>query len=161
MAAKENYMNSSLSVSNNMAVGGQMKVAGSTTIGHNLKVEGWLDAKNIKGANKGVFNTVDALNAAYPNPEPGWFAGVGTSIPCALYLCRDGRWEPTGGTMTISTDVSAYGQMIQNLSDDVAQLANKVAELDESVVHIRQVTDNVDTGLVVNPGTGDINGRLF
>ena len=135
MASKQSYTTGSLSVGGNLAAGGELKVSGSTTIGHNLKVEGWLDAKNIKGPNKGVFTTEDNLKKAYPNPENGWFAGVGTSIPCDLYVAMNGEWvHPANGTMVLQIDT----EELQRLNDNVNTLTSIVAGFDENALFIRE-----------------------
>ena len=98
---KTTQVDGDVSVGRNVAMGGKANVAGDVTVGHNLKVKGWLDAPNIKGTNKGVFRTIELLNAAYPNPKDGWFAGVGTSSPFAAYVAENGEWVATGGTIEI------------------------------------------------------------
>lgn len=60
-----------VAVGRNVSAGGNVNIQGNTRIGHNLNVEGWLDAKNIKGPNKGVFRTLAQLQEVYPIPEPG------------------------------------------------------------------------------------------
>ena len=42
-----------VSVGRHVSIGGNANVQGNATVKKNLKVEGWLDAKNIKGPNKG------------------------------------------------------------------------------------------------------------
>lgn len=85
-----------VAVGRNVSVGGNATVRGSATIGHNLKVEGWLDAKNIKGPNKGLFATPEKLREAYPRPHDGWIALVGTTLPAPVYTGDGGNWVATG-----------------------------------------------------------------
>ena len=79
-------------------VGGNATVRGSLKVGHNLTVEGWLDAKNIKGPNKGLFKTAAQLREAYPNPHEGWWALVTIDGSVAsdhlgqLYVADGGAW---------------------------------------------------------------------
>lgn len=79
-------------------VGGNATVRGSLKVGHNLTVEGWLDAKNIKGPNKGLFKTAAQLREAYPNPHDGWWALVTIDGSVAsdhlgqLYVADGGAW---------------------------------------------------------------------
>ena len=117
---KTTQIDGDVSVGRNVAMGGKMEVAGNLTVGHTLLVKGWLDAPNIKGANKGVFITLDELEEAYPEPHAGWYAGVGTSSPFDLYVGRDGGWSSTGGTMTIDTDLTIFenilGEVLSNRS---------------------------------------------
>lgn len=99
-----------LDVTRNVGVGAALKVRGSATIGHDLTVEGWLDAKNIRGANKGLFADTIALNQACPRPAEGWFAGVAATAEelrqlgvviqqgiayFRMYIGSAGRWVPT------------------------------------------------------------------
>lgn len=98
-AVKTTQLDGDVSVGRNVALGGKATVAGNVTVGHDLKVEGWLEAPNIKDINKGLFSTSTALAAAYPSPEVGWFALVGTSTPWAVWSCTTkGTWSDTGGT---------------------------------------------------------------
>ena len=86
-----------LSVGGNVAAGGDANIQGNVRIGHNLKVEGWLDARNIKGTNRGMFSSVDALKSSYPTPRNGWYALVGTELPAQVYVVKDGKWVASGG----------------------------------------------------------------
>ena len=87
-----------ISVGRHAVVGGDAKVCGDMTVGKNLKVEGWLDAKNLKAANKGVFLNEESLKKAYPVPKDGWWALVGNTLPAALWVAAGGEWGNTGGT---------------------------------------------------------------
>jgi hypothetical protein len=52
---------------------------------------------------KGKFETLEELQAAYPEPSPGWTAGVGS--PAILYDVVAGAWNNTGEEYkTINTD---------------------------------------------------------
>lgn len=65
-----------LAVGRNAEVGGDVDIQGKARVAGSLKVEGFLDAPHIKGAAKGLFNSVEELTREYPNPRPGWFAIV-------------------------------------------------------------------------------------
>lgn len=84
-----------LAVSRNVTAGGDGRVRGSMLVGHNLRVEGWLDAPNIKAARKGLFASVELLNEHYPTPRPGWWALVGNTLPAELYVEHEGKWVST------------------------------------------------------------------
>lgn len=58
-----------VAVSRDVNIGGKANIRGSAKVGHNLTVDGWLEAKNIKGPNKGLFKTAAQLREAYPNPH--------------------------------------------------------------------------------------------
>lgn len=110
----------SMTVSRDMTVGGHMTVRGNSVFGHNVTISGWLDAKNIKGPCKGLFASVDALNAVYPKPRPGWYALVGDTLPADVYRAEDGEWVATGEQ---GGEVNLY---LDQLETDVAGLADDV-----------------------------------
>ena len=118
-----------VSVGRNVALGGDAHIAGSSTIGHNLKVEGWLDAANIKGVNRGVFLTVQELREAYPNPHDGWFAGVGSSTPFTAYVGKGGDWVATGGTIDVEVDIHEIDDRLDALESDVDEAGTDISGL--------------------------------
>ena len=89
-----------VSIGRHVSMGGDATVRGSATIGHNLKVTGWLEAKNIRGAGKGVFKDEEQLNTLYPKPQNGWYAYVIDGLSeqqlseCLgkLYIACGGAW---------------------------------------------------------------------
>jgi hypothetical protein len=81
-----------VAIGRNVTAGGDMRLAGSATIGHSLNVKGWLDAPNVKTAMKGLYATEELLAQAYPKPQRGWYALVGRESPATLYVVRDGAW---------------------------------------------------------------------
>ena len=84
-------------VTRNVAVGGDATVEGSVLLGHDLIVRGRLDARSIRGCDRGLFASEDALMAAWPNPEEGWWAMVGGTVPAMVYVADStGRWTSTG-----------------------------------------------------------------
>ena len=129
------------SIGRNVAVGGDASVKGEATIEHNLIVKGWLDAKNIKTPNKGVFETEDGLKATYPAPLPGWWAIVlplttpqtstGTANATAdtlqgeLYIAKAGHekveWAKTGLTVSVMgrLDVEAFQERTKAMSERI------------------------------------------
>lgn len=87
-----------VSVGRDVNIGGKTTIRGSAKVGHNLTVDGWLEAKNIKGPNKGLFKTAAQLREAYPNPHKGWWALVTIEGSVAsdhlgqLYVVDGGTW---------------------------------------------------------------------
>lgn len=70
---------------------------------NNLTVAGYIRAKGIKQPCVGLFASLAALEAKWPEPEVGMWALVGDSIsidtPADVYRCdTDGTWAATGGT---------------------------------------------------------------
>lgn len=86
----------SVAVGRDVTVGGRSIVRGNATFDRDVYISGWLNARNIRGAGKGLYETVDKLNSAYPNPENGWFALVGDTLPADLYQAWGGEWKATG-----------------------------------------------------------------
>ncbi len=103
-----------VAVGRNVSAGGDVNIQGSVRVGHRLAVEGWLDAKNIKGTCKGLFGSEEALRSAYPDPRPGWFALVGDTLPADVWRAerKEGgssyewkRTEETGGEFKVDLDL--------------------------------------------------------
>lgn len=86
----------SVAVGRDVTVGGRSTIRGNATFNRDVYISGWLNARNIRGAGKGLYETVDKLNSAYPNPENGWFALVGNTLPADLYRAWGGEWVATG-----------------------------------------------------------------
>lgn len=85
-----------VAIGRHITAGGNARVQGNATVKKNLRVEGWLDAPNIKGPNKGHFLTLEKLQTAYPEPKDGWWALVGTGLPAPIYIVEGGKWIATG-----------------------------------------------------------------
>ncbi len=139
---KTTQIDGDIAVGRNVATGGKLDVAGSATIGHNLKVDGWLEAANIKGANKGIFLTVQELREAYPNPHDGWMAGVGSSTPFTAYIGKGGDWVATGGTIEVTVDMSQYTEGVAQLQEDID---NVKAEVNTNKTNINSHTQQLTT----------------
>lgn len=108
------HIDGDVAVGRNVSAGGDVNIQGDTRIGHNLKVEGWVDAKNIKGPLKGLFLTEEKLNASYPYPEDGWYAMVGATLPAALYVAEGGEWCATGQNAgSPETDLTEYREALK------------------------------------------------
>lgn len=86
----------SVAVGRDVTVGGRSTIRGNATFDRDVYISGWLNARNIRGAGKGLYETVDNLNSAYPNPENGWFALVGDTLPADIYRAWGGEWKATG-----------------------------------------------------------------
>lgn len=134
---KTTQIDGDVSVGRNIAIGGDVAVQGAGRVNGNLKVCGWLDAKNIKGANKGMFTTVDKLREAYPTPQDGWWAIVGSSLPGPIYVGYGGVWVSTGqtgGSPTLD-------------SDAVGTLQHDVILMQEDILAVEQKNEAQDASL--------------
>lgn len=139
------HVDGDVAVVRNASMGGKLSVAGNATFGHNVTVKGWLEAVNIKATNKGVFQTLELLNKAYPNPQDGWFAGVGTSAPFMAYIGQDGVWTATGGTIDVSLDTSQYTEDVAQLQDDIANVKTGVEENASGITELREAVTAEET----------------
>lgn len=102
-----------LNVGRNIYNGGDATIAGSTIIRRNLKINGWLDAKNIKDSNKGLYKSVETLKESCPEPMIGWYALVGDTLPAKVYRAekKDGviEWVYTGAySGELEVDINDY-----------------------------------------------------
>lgn len=121
-------------VSRNAAMGGNVRVGGSALVKHGLRVEGWADLPNIKGCDKGLFESFEALKAAYPQPRPGWWAmtytttGSGETLEATytMYMVEEGVWVSKGTTTTpqeFDTQLFQYLEDFDNLEKRDDELA--------------------------------------
>ena len=87
-------INGDLAIGRNAEIGCDADIHGKARVAGSLKVEGFLDAPNIKGVVKGLFVTEEELNREYPNPRPGWCAIVLADDESGfLYLAKSRKWE--------------------------------------------------------------------
>lgn len=141
---KTTQMDGDVSVGRNVAVGGGTTIQGDAHIKGGVKVDGWLDAQNVKVSNKGLFTTIEKLRAAYPNPQEGWWAIVGNTLPGSVYVVDGGKWTPTGemgGSPTIESE--RYANSIVELEasmttakTDISGHAEKIKTIEEELVKI-------------------------
>ena len=122
-----------VSIGRHVGIGGNANVQGNVVVHMNMKVEGWLDAKNIKGSNKGIFTTVEKLREAFPRPHDGWWAIVGKSLPSPIYVGDGGEWVATGesGGNPMLEDTSGA---LQQAIDDAKNKANEAKKAIEDMV---------------------------
>lgn len=123
-----------VAVGRNVSAGGNAVVRGCATIGHNLKVEGWLHAPNIKGACKGYFLSLTDLNDAYPAPADGDYAFVSESgLPGPIYIAKNGAWTDSGKTGGPELDIND----IDDLRKEVAEYSGSIDAIDKAQETLR------------------------
>lgn len=164
MSVENKQVRGDASVSRNVNAGGNARVQGSMHVGHNLRVDGAIEAQNIKAANKGLFLDEAQLKARYPQPEEGWFAGVGSSSPFVVYIARKdavGRvdWYATNGTFSVDVDMDSYNQRIDDLESQLESNNALIAELIE-IIREGGSTDFVMITLVTNNTPGNTMGSV-
>lgn len=84
-----------VSVGNDVAIGGSVVVQGKTHLKGSVSIDGWLDAPNIRSVNKGLFSTLEKLQAAFPDPAAGWWAIVGDMANGYVYCVENNKWTAT------------------------------------------------------------------
>lgn len=118
MSVKNEKFDGSVIIGRDLTLGGGVVTKGSSTFEKNLRVEGWLDAPNLRGACKGLFATEEKLNDMYPNPEDGMWAMVGETIPAYVYMAENGEWVDTGN-LTDGIDINLNDTEIVVSLDEV------------------------------------------
>ena len=161
-----------VSIGRHVSMGGDATVRGSATIGHNLKVTGWLEAKNIRGAGKGVFKDEEQLNTLYPKPQNGWYAYVIDWLSeqqlseCLgkLYIACGGAWigqlnadgtpllggNPTVWSEANRADIEALRQeynatvaKLETVASNLATTSRTAAEALEDAAAAQSSADNI------------------
>lgn len=97
---------------------------GDVNVHNDLTVGGVLRAKHVKQPNCGLFDTLEALKKAFPNPDVGMWAAVGKTAPAPIYRCdKEGVWTATGETGGVDdTTLERFNQVIK-----IAEEANATA----------------------------------
>lgn len=146
---KTTQIDGDVSVGRNIAIGGDVTVQGCSLVSGNLKVGGWLEAKNVKGANKGMFTTVDKLREAYPNPHDGWWAIVGSSLPGPIYVGYGGSWVSTGqtgGNPTLdSENLGTLQHDVNAMQEDILSIEQKNESQDEVLTDLTGKAESMQT----------------
>ena len=88
-----------VAVGRNVSLGGKLTAQGGADFKGNVNIAGWLDAKNIKATNKGLFVSEEELIKCYPEPLNGWFALVSDTSDITkafIFRASDGKWRMLG-----------------------------------------------------------------
>ena len=163
---KTTHIDGDVSVGRNVAIGGKAEIAGSVSIGHNLKVDGWLEAPNIKGPNKGLFKSETELRETYPVPENGWWALVETDSSKSseylgqLYVAVGGAWvaqlDGDGNPLlkgTPSVECTYYAEAIATHPQQISTLEGRISSVEEVAGKIDR---SVDIGEIGSFFTSDL-----
>lgn len=146
---KTTQIDGDVSIGRNVAIGGGTIIQGDAHIKGGVKVDGWLEAKNIKATNKGLFTTVEKLRAAYPLPHEGWWAIVGNTLPGPVYVVDGGKWVPTGemgGSPTIESE--RYASSIAELEASMTTAKADISGHTEKIKTIEKQSS--EQGILVN-----------
>lgn len=146
---KTTQIDGDVSIGRNVAIGGGTIIQGDAHIKGGVKVDGWLEAKNIKATNKGLFTTVEKLRAAYPLPHEGWWAIVGNTLPGSVYVVDGGKWTPTGemgGSPTIESE--RYASSIAELEASMTTAKADISGHTEKIKTIEKQSS--EQGIIVS-----------
>lgn len=179
---KTTQIDGDVSIGRNVAIGGGTIIQGDAHIKGGVKVDGWLEAKNIKATNKGLFTTVEKLRAAYPLPHEGWWAIVGNTLPGSVYVVDGGKWTPTGemgGSPTIESeryassiaeleasmttakaDISGHTEKIKTIEKQSSEQGVTINQTNETAVQAKELVSTLEerlTALIGNNATTAID----
>lgn len=103
------------------------------------------ESSKAKEMNCGFYSSESELKTAYPNPDKGMMAYVGSGTDYKVYRCKaDGKWTATSETfkVNISVDLSTYAT-----KDALQAVSDKADALMQGAVYCGMATR------VTNPGT--------
>lgn len=136
----------SLAVGRRMALGGELRIGGNLHVKQNVKIDGWLDAPNLKSPAKGLYLTLDDLESAHREPRPGSWALVGDSLPAMLYVAKGRRWHSTGhlagSPLVVAASSSADGEPTPGGSSTACGCRSELDSLDIRVEGAEADADN-------------------
>lgn len=126
MSTKSNSVIGNLTVTQNITTGGGVNAKGDSVFAKGVRVEGWLDAPNIRGAYKGLFKYDTSLKSRYPNPQLGWWALVGDNFPAKIYMVSNDtgelEWIDTGNEYSgTSFDGEEINESIEELNGKIEE----------------------------------------
>lgn len=144
-SVKTTQLDGDVSVGRNTSIGGNATIQGDGRIKGTLVIDGWLDAKNIKGPNKGIFTTVEKLREAYPRPHDGWWAIVGHSLPSPIYVGDGGEWVATGesgGTPTLEDTDGALQRAVEEVKEKLAESKKAIEDMVKNLPIAQEAGDS-------------------
>lgn len=143
MSCKNTTFEGDIAVGRHVTTGGGINAQGDSVFEKGLKVKGWLDARNIRGACKGLFATPEELDKSYPRPLNGWWALVGNTMPAEVYVVSNHKWIPSGGVVNdLNVELHSY------LTKDEAELNYGEA--------ITEINELLGKGAIINPATMEL-----
>lgn len=144
-SVKTTQLDGDVSVGRNTSIGGNVTIQGGGRVKGTFVIDGWLDAKNIKGSNKGIFTTVEKLREAFPRPHDGWWAIVGKSLPSPIYVGDGGEWVATGesgGNPTLEDTNGALQQAIDEAKKKATEVKKTIEDMVSSLPIAQETGDS-------------------
>jgi hypothetical protein len=144
-SVKTTQLDGDVSVGRNTSIGGSLTIQGGGRVKGTFVIDGWLDAKNIKSSNKGIFTTVEKLREAFPRPHDGWWAIVGKSLPSPIYVGDGGAWVATGesgGTPMLEDANGALQQAINDAKNKANEAKKAIEDMVSSLPIAQEAGDS-------------------
>lgn len=154
---KNTEIDGNLSVGRKITAGGDLTVRGKATFGHDVKVDGWLEAPNIKDINKGIYLSYNDLLVHYPTPRDGWLAGVVETVSgvkqMTAYLAVEGQWVKQDYALEVDMDVEELVRLGAHLFVNVTRLMglDEATTLSDVLTMIESMEETV-AALYMVPG---------
>lgn len=163
-----------VAVGRDVNIGGKATIRGSVKVGHNLIIDGWLEAKNIKGPNKGLFKTAVQLRETFPNPQDGWWALVTVEGSAAsdhlgqLYIADGGVWvaqvDSNGSALlkgNPTVDSTEYMEAVEAMTADLEAVKVNVNQNEADIQSLRSTqTSHTDSLNTLNKQMGVAQGDI-
>ena len=143
-----------LAVSNDLTVGGRLKVMQHAVVRRDLRVEGDLICRHLRGHDRGLFASYERLAEACPSPHRGDWALVGTDARPALWCCDTERqWQCVNPQVALdgTFDLDAYNEA-RDVVDAISAAGYIFAGVALPETHPRQPTDHNVFYLAAQPG---------
>lgn len=162
MGVPTKHIDGDIAIGRNVTTGGDATVAGSATVNKNLRVLGKLEAENVVGHDKGLFNSAEDLRSEYPKPLPGWMARVATDGASRIYAEEDGAWVDTGIAESVDTTalLSRMADVETTVNEIKENTANPPTENKSGIVDF-DVAVGETSGALISLKYTDSTGRLF
>lgn len=98
-----------------------------------------MELSEAKKMNCGFYSSEAKLKTAYPNPDKGMMAYVGSGTDYTVYRCKtDGTWTATSETFKVDTSAD-----FNDINDQLSGLANKSKELENKKADAEQVNNSL------------------
>lgn len=116
------HLDGDLRLMGDLMVGGKTLLRHSTVCKGDVTIEGTLTCCHLRGMDRGLYATADALRQGVPRPRRGEWALVGSNATLQLWSCAtDGQWQMAAESVNLADafNLDAYDQA-KAVVDDIA-----------------------------------------
>lgn len=107
-----------------------------------LFVGGKLHAKEVQPSACGLFSTERALKDAIPMPKIGYYALVGETSECKIFVCKTtGLWQDSGQTTNIANITAEIPELTEKIKSVKTELEGAIEQ------KAKELKGNVDTAV--------------